>query len=315
MLFRRQIKTVVIMVLSAQLVARADERPHVLVLKSTALAAYAQAVAGFTAESKGIVQEMTLEESAEANAKRFKEVNGKPSLVFVLGPVAAVTARREFPGVPLVFAMVPYFQKYELEGQNSTGISLTSDLSIEFEAIKATWPSVRRVGVLADLRYSKQFIDDGKSRASALGLSLISIDLDTPGRTGAVLESTKGKVDAFLVISDKTVGNSAVFEQLIAHAKTEKLPVVGLGSGQVKQGASMAFVASPLLLGIQAGRLANRIIIEKVDPSSLAVASPEGVEMVVNLEAVRKVMSVEQFAASAMQFAAKRGVSLKPLSQ
>ena len=42
--------------------------------------------------------------------------------------------------MPVLFAMVPYFEKYGLEGPNITGIALTSDFTPELAALKAMAP-------------------------------------------------------------------------------------------------------------------------------------------------------------------------------
>ncbi|MCA2979301.1 MAG: ABC transporter substrate-binding protein, partial [Myxococcaceae bacterium] len=125
------------------------------------------------------------------------------------------------------------------------------------------------------------------------------------------LAGARGRVDALAVVSDKTVGNAAVVERLLAFARDEALPVIGLAPGQVKQGAVFALVAAPLAIGLQAGRVANRIVNEKVDPGALAVAPPEGVELHVNLGAATRLGLSERFSADALVFAARQGLAVK----
>jgi putative ABC transport system substrate-binding protein len=81
----------------------------------------------------------------------------------------------------------------------------------------------------------------------------------------------------------------------------------------VKQGALFALAPAPLSIGLQAGRVANRILVEKVDPGALAVATPEGVELHVNLAAARRLGLAETFAADALVFAARQGLSIKAI--
>jgi putative ABC transport system substrate-binding protein len=292
--------------------AGAADRPRVVVVKSAALGPYAQVMAGFSAEVKATVEEVTLQEGAAAVEAAFKQVaQVKPALVLAVGPAAAVGARRQFSDVPVLFVMVPYYQKYELDGQNVTGIALTSDLSIEFAALKATWPQARRVGVLADLRFSKKYLEDAAVVAQSFGLTLVPLDVDTSQKVDKVLAGAKGKVDALVLISDKTVGNAAVVERLLAFAQAERLPTVGLVPSQVGRGALLALAPAPLAIGQQAGRLANRILLEKVDPGALAVASPEGVELYVDLTQAAKLGARESFATEVLRFAAQRGLPVK----
>jgi putative ABC transport system substrate-binding protein len=102
-----------------------------------------------------------------------------------------------------------------------------------------------------------------------------------------------------------------VVEQLLAFGKAEKLPVVGFGAAQVKQGALLSLTPAPLGIGQQAGRLANRVLVEKVDPGALAVANPEGLELHVNLATARRLGSPESFALEAVTFAARQGLPLR----
>jgi putative tryptophan/tyrosine transport system substrate-binding protein len=288
------------------------ERPRVAVVKSSGLNAYAQVVAGFAAEVKGQVEEFTLEEGPEGAAATFKKLGGnKPALVLAIGPAAAVGARREFSDVPVIFSMVPYYEKYELDGQNTTGIALTSDLSLELTALKAVQPKVKRVGVLEDPRYSKAFVDGAAAAAQSRGLTLVPLEIDAPGKVDKVLAGAKGKIDALVIISDKTVGNAAVVEKLLAWSQDERVPAVGLASAQVKQGALFALAPAPLSIGQQAGRLANRVLVEKVDPGAMAVANPEGLELHVNLTTAKRLGSAETFALDVVTFAARQSLTVK----
>jgi putative ABC transport system substrate-binding protein len=137
------------------------------------------------------------------------------------------------------------------------------------------------------------------------------LDLDSPTKLEKVLAGARGQVDALLIISDKTVGNAAVVERLISWSLEEKLPAVGLAPAQVKQGALFALAPAPLAIGQQAGRLANRVLVEKVDPGALAVANPEGLELNLNLTTAKKLGVAETFALDAMTFAARQNLAVK----
>jgi putative ABC transport system substrate-binding protein len=76
----------------------------------------------------------------------------------------------------------------------------------------------------------------------------------------------------------------------------------------VKEGATLALAPSPTAIGQQAGRLANRIIHEKVDPGALAVAQPEGLDLAINLSAAGKLggSKDKDVVMELLRFAAKR---------
>ncbi len=313
MLRRAEVKRALLL---AALVAgsSAAGRPRVVVVRSAELAPYAQVTAGFSAEVKADVADVSLDEGPDAAARAMKKVaQDPPALVLAIGPSAAVNARKQFSDVPIVFVMVPYFQKYDLEAPNTTGIALTSDLSLELTALRALLPQVKRVGVVNDPRYSKAFVAEAAQVALSRGLTLVSIELDAQARLDKALAAVKGRIDGLVVISDKTVGNAAVVERLLQFSRDEGLPVVGLAAAQVKQGALFALAPAPLSLGLQAGRVANRVLLEKVDPGAMAVAAPEGVELHVNLQVARRLSLPASFSDEVLTFAARQSLLVRAI--
>ncbi|MFZ5472084.1 MAG: ABC transporter substrate-binding protein [Myxococcota bacterium] len=287
-------------------------RPRVVVVKSSQLAAYTSVVAGFSAEVRGEVTEVVLEEGAGAAAKTFEKIaSDAPALVLAIGPAAANGAKRAFTQVPVIFAMVPYYEKYGLEGPKVTGIALTSDLSVELETLKAVAPGTRRVGVLEDPRYSAKVVREAQEAATRAGLTVVPLEVDSAAKTDKTLEGARGKVDALLMVVDKTVGNAAVVKKLIAFSEEQKIPLVGLSASQVKEGATFSLSPSHTGIGQQAGRLANRILHERVDPGALAVAQPEVLELAMNLSAAKRLGSACDVALEIFKFAAGRGYPIK----
>jgi putative ABC transport system substrate-binding protein len=293
--------------------ASAQARPKVVAVKSALLAPYASVVAGFRAEADADVQEVMLDESSATAARIFKALAmQKPALVLAIGPLAANAARRSLgEDIPVLFVMVPYFEKYGLEGPNVTGIALTSDYTPELGALKAMSPKVKRVGMLHDPRFSAKQVETAQEAASRLGLSIVPLEVESQARVEKVLGAAAGKVDALLMVADKTVGNAAVVQALIAFASEQKLPLVALTSSQVKEGATLALAPSPTSIGQQAGRLANRIIHERVNPGALAVAQPESMDLAISLPATRKLGSSCDAAMELLRYAAKRDFPVK----
>jgi putative ABC transport system substrate-binding protein len=280
----------------------------VVAVKSSALAPYASVIAGFRAETDADVQELVLDDSPASAARAFKALaQQKPALVLAIGPLAANAARRSLgEDIPVLFVMVPYFEKYGLEGPNVTGIALTSDYTPELGALKAMVPKAKRVGILHDPRFSAKLVQEAQEAASAAGMTIVPLEVEVQSKVDKVLEHAAGKVDALLMVADKTVANTAVVQALITFATAQKIPLVGLTPSQVKEGATFSLAPSPTSIGQQAGRLANRIIHEKVDPGALAVAQPEGMDLAISLTAMRKLSSSCDVALELLRYAAKQ---------
>src|SRR5579863_10165514 len=104
----------------------AAARPVVAVVKSDNLTPYSRLVAAFSAECKGDVVEYDAKGNDEKASKLFAELHDKPpALVLAIGPIAANAARRTLGETPVVFVMVPNYEKYGLDAKNVTGIALT----------------------------------------------------------------------------------------------------------------------------------------------------------------------------------------------
>ena len=299
-------------VLFAAVAFGATELPKVVVLKSSNFSAYSSVVAGFNAEVRAEVQEVTLPESASAVEKAVDEVaRAKPALVLAIGPTAASAARRQLSEIPVIFTMVPYFERYGLEAPNVTGIALTNDLSVELNTLAAVSPGTRKIGILYDPRYSQGLIDDARRIADDKGLLIVALGTDSPSKADKVLQGAKENVDALLMIADKTVANATVVRKLIDFSLKRSVPLVGLSASQVKEGALVSLSPSYTGIGQQAGRLANRIVHERVDPGALAVAQPEVLDMAVNLGTAKKLGRECDLALEIFKFAAKRGYPIK----
>jgi putative ABC transport system substrate-binding protein len=293
--------------------AAAQARARVVAVKSSALAPYASLIAGFRAEVDADVQEVMLDESPVAAARLFKTLAmQKPALVLAIGPLAANAARRSLgEDIPVLFVMVPYFEKYGLEGPNVTGIALTSGYTPELGALKAMAPKAKRVGILHDPRFSAKQVQTAQEAASAAGLTIVPLEVETQARVEKVLAGAAGKVDAMLMVADKTVANAAVVQALIGFAAEQKIPLVALTPSQVKEGATLSLAPNPTGIGQQAGRLANRIVHEKVNPGAMAVAQPEGMDLAFNLGTALKLGSSCDAAMEVLRYAAKRDFPVK----
>lgn len=290
--------------------------PRVVVLKSADRAAYASVVAGFSSEVNGRVAEVTLLEGGEAaqraNARLLQKLSqDPPAMVLAVGPTAANAAKRALTNVPIVFCMVPYYEKYALEGPNVTGISLTGDLGDELSVLEALSPSIRRVGILHDPRYSAQVIEEAKKAARERAISVVPLEAETSEKAERVLLGAAGKVDALLMVADKTVATESVVRELIAFSLKSKLPLVALSPTQVKEGALLSISPTPMAIGQQAGRLANRIVHEKVDPGALAVARPDVLELSLNMGAAKKLGETCDLARELFKIAAAKGYPIK----
>ena len=292
--------------------AAAAQGPRVIVVQSSDLGAYRTVAAGFTAEVDADVQVATLPDGAEQAQVLWRKISElNPVLVFALGPRAATGAKRALGSVPVVFGMVPYYERYGLEGANVTGVALIPEVGASLDALKALSPRVKRVGMLHDPRYAARAVTDAIAGARSRGLVIVPLEASSTSLAERALQGARGQVDALLMVADKTVSNAAVVKRLLAFADSEHLPLLALSATQVKEGATLSLAPSYLGVGQQAGRLAHRIIYDRVDPSAVAVTAPETLDLTVNLPAARRLGNPSGVALELMKFAAHQGYTLK----
>ncbi|HLT29406.1 MAG TPA: ABC transporter substrate binding protein [Myxococcaceae bacterium] len=294
------------------MIAGARELPRVVVLKSADLGAYGALVAGFTSEARAEIDQILLPRHPDEIARVVERVKaGKPALVLAVGPSAANAASRGLGEIPVLFTMVPYYERYSLEGPNVVGIALTNDFSPELSALVAALPNVKRVGVLHDPRYSLPQLEDIRLAAQQLELNIVPLAAADAAAAKKALAGVTAKVDALLMVSDRTVGSAEVVRELIETSRTEQIPLVALASTQVQEGALLSLSPSYLGLGQQAGRLANRLIHERVDPSALAVARPEALELSINLAQARSLGKRAPVTEGLLTHAADKGLTIR----
>jgi putative tryptophan/tyrosine transport system substrate-binding protein len=292
-------------------VPAAPARPRVVLIKSGTSPAFQAVTAGFMSEVSGATDEIVLPESGDADASLKKFADAKPSLVLALGERAAMAAKRVFTQTPVVFAMVPYYERFNLEGTNVTGIALTTSLQQAMTTLRGMSKKARRVGVLFDPRHSDKTVSDLKDALLGLGYQILAVEVTEPAKAAKALKATQGKVDALLLLSDPTVSDPVAMEAQVAHARAARLPLVGLSSSQVKEGALFSVGPNFIGLGEQAGRLANRILVEKVDPGAIAVVPPEAQELSLNMTSLRRLTGVCDVGMEALRLAAENRFTLR----
>lgn len=287
-------------------------RPRVVVVQSSDLAPYHQAAAGFIAEVDADVRVLTLGSSADAAAALWQQVAKlEPALVFAVGPTSANGAKRGLGSVPVIFGLVPYYERYGLEGPRVTGVALGGEVGTQLDALLAVMPRVKRLGILHDPRYSTAAVEAVRGAAKGRGLSVVALETDSGPGAERALKNARGRVDALLLLADRTVASSSVIQAEVAFADAEKIALVALAPSQVREGALLSLTPSYLGMGQQAGRLANRILHERVDPSALAVSVPEQLELSLSLKALRRLSGVAALPMDVLQFSARQGYALR----
>lgn len=211
----------------------------VLLLTQSGIGAYetvATAIKGKLTD----VETRQLDDFASPEALAAAVTATSPSAVVVVGVQAAQLASQAKLTAPSIFCMVPERERSRLAAANVTGISLDVPLAAQLEALRRILPSVKRVGVIYDPKYSAAVLSEARSAASGLGVQLVERPVSGPGEIKDAFAEIGGKIDVLWMVQDKTVGTGLGFKVLLVESLERKLPLVAYSGSFVENGALLS---------------------------------------------------------------------------
>jgi putative ABC transport system substrate-binding protein len=220
-----------------------------------------------------------------------KIVEAKPDLIFTIGTAATAAAKQATTTLPILFTFVAdplrsgLITSYASSQNNVTGISTyAGPLSGKrLEILKEIAPGTKRVLILMASQESVAQVSFQALAEAApkLGVELLRHDVTSKEEIEQILQAVpKGSVDALYYVPSNLVG--AHLELLIHKAKEDRIPLATAENSMVERGALVSYGADLRLLGIQAAKLAAKIM-KGVKPSELPVQTPEQLLLTVNL--------------------------------
>ena len=215
-------------------------------------------------------------------------------LILALTTPIAVKARRavEETRIPVVFAPVLFPLKSGLvksltfPGDNITGIQIGGSTAKALEWHKAAVPETKNIFVpyKPGDETAAQSLSDLKKAALKLGIKLIIKEVPTLGDLKTALESVPREADSiWLLHSPFLVSNIDLFVNAAMKLKLS----LSSGTSQYKAGVMISYGQDPYRTGVQASRLAHRIL-EGVPPAELPVETADFL-LGINLKTARAI--------------------------
>ena len=235
----------------------------ITILKSSDIAAYNQAIAGFKAAlPSGIVlSEYDLQGDLEKGRKLARKVRASDtSLVFAVGLKAAKAAQLEIVDIPVVYSMVLDPAKYDLNTPNMTGVLLEVPIERQLAMIRTLLPHLKHIGTLYDPSKTTALIEEARRLLKPVATDLISIQVtserDVPGALRALLPS----VGALWLVPDSTVLTDESLRFILNTAIEERVPVIGFSREFARSGALLCLSVNYGDIGRQAGQLTRKLL-------------------------------------------------------
>ncbi|MFH1459705.1 MAG: ABC transporter substrate-binding protein [Candidatus Omnitrophota bacterium] len=219
---------------------------------------------------------------------KIKTVN--PKVIGAIGPKAAQIAKLHFPNIPVVFALVTNPLQYDLDDVNISGVSLDVAPEDQFSYLKKIMPQTKKVGVIYNPERNKNVLDEANSVCGNFNLELLPKAVkDIKGVPDAISFFEKEKIDAFWMITDSVVANSAVFERLLLFSFSNKIPLICPAAVFVKKGGFFSVSVSYTSLGIQMAEIINNIVAGKTTPEESGIQWPSDITLTINMNTANKI--------------------------
>jgi len=255
---------------------------------STALASFLRGMIGRSEQTAIFTYD--LEGQMEAGIRIAGEIQrSNPDLVLAIGTTAALAAKKELKGIPIVFFMVlnpvssGLVESMSSPGDNITGASLDIPLETQFQYLKQVVPDLRSIGVIYNPEETGKVVQEAIKVAKGMNLSLIAKAISSEREVPDALRNLLGKVDALWSVADGTVFGPQSTQYILLNTIKTGTPFVGLSPSFVKAGALMALSCDYADIGKQAAEIANRVLNDE-NPGDIPVAVPRKVSLCINLK-------------------------------
>lgn len=257
----------------------------IALLKSDELPSYNQAGEGVIAAlpRTAPLVEYTLSEHVSEARRIGQAVRvARPDLVIAIGLRAAVAAKLEIPDIPTIFCLVLFPEQYGLPTANMIGVSMQASADEQIGHIRSVAPAARRIGLVHSDATSVRFLTDAKRLAQMRGLSLLTVEVSGARQVPAAVKELPA-VDLLWIVPDPTVVTGESMEFLLSYSFESRIPLFAFSSALVQHGAVGATYLDPREVGLQAGRVAARLLRREGGAGLGTIVPAEQPRLAVNL--------------------------------
>lgn len=230
----------------------------VALIKSGPLAPYDQAAAAFSSAYRDPVNVFMLDDAEPGGLLRRIDVT-RPDVIVAVGLKAALFARDHLSRVPLVFCVVPNYERFDLTGATITGVSADVPPERDLAALQSALPNLKRVGLLFGRASGAVLARRAHAAANAAGLTLVEAPIGELSELQRVARDLAGRVDALWLPADPTVATPEVFRALLELSLAQRKPLLVFSESLVRSGALVAASPDYAWMGAQAAGMVRRI--------------------------------------------------------
>ncbi len=267
--------------LIAALAVAAPVEAKILVVKSDSLPQYEAPISTFKAAIGEDVIVLDIEGSRETGERllRASAADGKVNGIFALGTQAAYLSKAVLPSVPMSFAMVLNWERYEF-AQPTTGVSVEIPVDILFTRFRLLLPETKRIGLIYSDKISEQTLVTARKAAATLGVGLVEEKVQHGGDVVGAFRRIRRSVDALWIPTDPVVVTRDNFKYLSDRCRKDGIAFLAFSENFVRAGALLSISPDYATMGSQAAVLLQRAMSTPSSPP--AVQAPLGSTLVIN---------------------------------
>lgn len=263
------------LILVAMLLVMADLRPclaqGVMIVQSSSAEAYQNAVSAFNQEltstislpgiasvqpAQTFVLDPAVEDPESVVDRNYHFL--RPEVVVAVGN-QALEAVKDL-NCPIVYLLVANPDPIVQQRPNITGITMMPGPLPQLAAIKAAFPTVRRIGILFDPSTSSDFVTLARKAAGTLDLSLVQAPASADREAILLISSLVSQIDAIWLMPEPSLISQTLLKGLALVSLEKRIPMIAFAPKYLEFGAAMAIFASPEQLGRQAAELAKQLL-------------------------------------------------------
>ncbi|MDM8550216.1 ABC transporter substrate binding protein [Desulfobacterales bacterium HSG2] len=228
----------------------------------------------------------------EGRVRRFIR-SERPSVIICLGSLAAKTVLIVEKEIPVIFAMVINYKKYDLLRQkNVTGVSMEIPAMSLFTQFRMFMPEIRSIGAPYHPRVSSEIVREAAETAKRMGIRLTKIEISDSRDMKRYLRKNQSSFRGLWMLADTRLYNrkTRAIHDLISFSKETKKPLLAFSEAFLRSGAFFSVSIDYRSLGSQIALISRQIAEDRTPVSRIPVAPPIGTYTVINKEAAESLM-------------------------
>lgn len=263
----------------------AEAEHEVVVVQSFTIKPYNEALKGFKSVCDCQIKQFVLSEMQGLDVVRVVR-DARPDVILAIGMDALAKVKR-IKNIPIVYLMVPNPQTIISDEENITGVSMNIPTEKHLATLRDVLPKIKRVGILYNPGRTGDFVTKARLAASSMGIELLAKEVNSSKDVPALVNTMKGKINAFWMLPDTTVVTPETTEFLLLFSLENKIPILTFSDKYVEMGALMSLEVDAFDSGKQAGEMAQKIL-SGTSIKKVSETDPRKAFLSINLKIAKK---------------------------